>query len=305
MCLASIQLCMGREPDWSLYRTFLAVVRERSFSAAARSIGSTQPTVGRQIEALEEALEVKLFSRSQRGLMPTAAARELVAHAETMASAATALRRISSGETDEEAGTVRLTAGEYVGLEVLPSILYEFSRDYPRIVLELSISNRNEDLLHREADIAVRMARPTQKPLVARRIGRVEIGLFAHRSYVATRGLPRTLSELSNHRRIGFDRDTHVLRTSGGVAATMGTENFDIRTDSVAAQVSLLRAGLGIGACHVNVARRERDLVPVPIKQFIFEREMWLVMHSDLRHSRRVRLLFDHLSVGLARYVGE
>jgi DNA-binding transcriptional LysR family regulator len=294
---------MDREPDWSLYRTFVAVVRERSFSAAARSIGSTQPTVGRQIETLEGVLGVKLFTRSQRGLVPTAAARELLSHAEAMASAATALRRIASGETDEESGTIRLTAGEHVGLEVLPSILSEFARDYPRIVLELSLSNRNEDLLQREADIAVRMVRPTQKLLIARRIGRVKIGLFAHRSYVAIHGLPRTPSELPSHRRIGFDRDTHVLRTTGEAAAAMSGADFDIRTDNLAAQMSLLRAGLGIGACHVNVARRERDLVPVPIKQFVFEREMWLVMHPDLRRSRRVRLLFDHLAAGLTQYV--
>jgi DNA-binding transcriptional LysR family regulator len=293
------------EPDWSLYRTFLAVVREGSFSAAARSIGSTQPTVGRQIEALEKNLDVKLFARSQRGLVATAAARDLLPHAETMASAAAILQRVSSAAAGDKAGAVRLTAGEHVGLEVLPPILAAFARDHPGIALELSLSNRNEDLLQRDADVAVRMVRPTQNTLIARRVGAVGVGLFAHRRYVEAHGLPLTPQDLSRHRRIGFDRDMHVLRTTGGAAAALRREDFDIRTDSVAAQMALLRAGLGIGACHVNVARGDPDLIPLPIKQFTFEREIWLVMHRDMRRTRRIRLLFDHLARGLTQYVKE
>jgi DNA-binding transcriptional LysR family regulator len=295
----------AQQPDWGLYCTFLAVVREGSFSAAARSMGSTQPTVGRQIETLEKQLGSKLFARSHRGLVPTAAARELIPHAEAMASAAAALRRVSSGQAGEETGTVRLTAGEHVGLEVLPPILFAFSRDHPGIALELSLSNRNEDLLQRDADIAIRMARPTQTRLIARRIGAVKLGLFAHRRYVEIRGLPRSPEELAKHRQIGFDRDLHVLRTAGGAAAAMRPADFDIRTDNVAAQTALLRAGLGITVCHLNVARRDQDLVPIPIKQFIFEREMWLLTHPDLQRTRRIRLLFDHLADGLKRYVRE
>jgi len=293
------------EPDWSLYRTFLAVARAGSFSAAARLTGSTQPTIGRQIQALETTLGLKLFTRSQRGLLPTAAARELVSHAESMASAAAALQRASSGGPSEQAGTVRLTAGEHVGLEVLPPILAEFAREHPRIELELSLSNRNEDLLRRDADIAVRMARPSQKALIARRIGSVKIGLFAHRSYVEAHGLPRTPSDFSHHRLIGFDRDMHVLRTTGGAAAKLRREDFAVRTDNIAAQIAMLRAGLGITACQVNVARRDPNLVPVLAKDIAFQREVWLVTHPDLKGVTRVRLLFDHLAQGLKRYVDQ
>jgi len=296
---------VAREPDWSLYRTFLAVVREGSLSAAARSLGSTQPTVGRQIEALEKKLDTALFARSHRGLAPTAAARELLPYAEAMAAAAAALHRASSAGAREETGTVRLTSGEQVGLEVLPPILSAFSRDYPGIAIELSLSNRNEDLLRRDADVAVRMARPTQSTLIARRIGAVKIGLFAHRRYVESHGLPEEAADLSRHRRIGFDRDSHVLRTTGGAAAALRREDFDIRTDHVGAQMALLRAGLGIAACQFNVAHRDPDLIPIPIRQFIFEREMWVVMHPDLRRTRRIRLLFEHLVRGLTRYVKE
>ena len=291
------------EPDWSLYRTFLAVARAGSFSAAARLTGSTQPTIGRQIQTLETTLGLKLFTRSQRGLSPTAAARELISHAESMASAAAALHRASSGGASEQAGTVRLTAGEHVGLEVLPPILAEFAREHPRIELELSLSNRNEDLLRRDADIAVRMARPSQKALIARRVGNVKIGLYAHRSYVEARGLPRTPSDFSHHRLIGFDRDTHILRTTGGVAARLQRKDFAVRTDSIAAQIAMLRAGLGITACQINVARRDPNLVPVLAKDMSFQREVWLVTHPDLKNVRRVRLLFDHLARRLKQYV--
>lgn len=292
------------EPDWDLYRTFLAVVRKGSFSAAARHISSTQPTVSRQIELLERTLGVKLFTRSQRGLVPTTAAQELVSHAEMMAAAAAAFHRLSTGEAREEAGTVRLTTGEFMGLEVLPQILAEFSLAHPGIELELSLCNHNEDLLRRDADIAVRMMRPTQSTLVAHLIGKVDIGLFAHRRYVEARGLPRTPADISHHRVIGFDRDMRVLQTTGGAAAALRREDFGCRTDSVAAQIALLRASLGIAACQVNVARRDHDLVPVLREQFMFHRECWLVMHPDMKDIRRIRLLFDHLVQGLTQYVG-
>src|SRR5215467_572574 len=291
------------EPDWSLYRTFLAVVRAGSFSAAARLTGSTQPTIGRQIQSLEATLGLKLFTRSQRGLLPTPAARELVAHAESMAAAAAALHRASSGGASEQAGTVRLTAGEQVGLEVLPPILAEFARQHPSIELELSLSNRNEDLLRRDADIAVRMARPSQKALIARRVGIVKIGLFAHRSYVEAHGLPRAPSDFPQHRLIGFDRDMFILRTTGGAAASLRRKDFAVRTDSIAAQIAMLRAGLGVTACQVNVARRDPNLVPVLAKEMSFQREVWLVTHPDLKNVRRVRLLFDHLAQRLKQYV--
>ncbi len=295
------------EPDWSLYRTFLAVVREGTFSGAARRIGSTQPTVGRQIEALEERLGTKLFSRSPRGLLPTAAAQDLLPHAEAMAAAAAALRRDASGAKSEEHGVIRLTASEFVGLEVLPPILSTFSREHPRVVLEFSLSNRNEDLLKRDADIAVRMARPTQNSLTARRIGSVKIGLFAHRRYVETHGLPKTPDDVSEHHLIGFDRDTHVLRTGGDAAAAAALQqNFKIRADSVAAQIAMLRAGAGITACQINVARRDSDLVPVlPNSQLVWEREMWIVLHPDMKRVRRIRLLVDHLTRELTQYVNE
>lgn len=290
------------EAGWDLYRTFLAVARDGSLSAAGRRLGLTQPTVGRHIEALESTLGASLFIRSSRGLLPTPAGRGLVPHAEAMAAAAAALHRAASAEARGEAGTVRLTASEIVGHEVLPAILADFCSAHPRIVVELVLSNRNEDLLRRDADVAVRMARPTQKALVARRIGTVKLGLFAHRRYAERFGLPEAPEDLPGHRWIGFDRDAQGSRPIGVTPVPLRREQFSFRCDSGPTQIAALRAGIGIAGCHVNIARRDPDLIPVLEKAFTFNIEMWLAMHEDARSTLRIRLLFDFLARGLATY---
>ncbi len=236
-------------PGWDLYRTFLAVVREGSLSAASRRIGATQPTAGRHIEALEAVIGTSLFTRSPRGLIPTAAAHELVPHAEAMAAAAASLHRAASGEALGESGTVRVTASQLIGHEVLPPILAEFGWRHPRIALELSLSDHQEDMLRGDADIAVRMARPTQKSLVVRRIAGLKLGLFAHRRYAQAFGLPQTPEALASHRLIGFDRDPRGLAVVLG-ATRLRREQFGFRCDSGPAQLAALRAGVGIGGCH-------------------------------------------------------
>src|SRR5215831_17144703 len=196
-----------KEDDWSLYRSFLAVVRTGSLSAAARALGITQPTVGRHIAALEQTLGGRpLFTRSQSGLLPTDVARELLPHAESMDAAADALVRTASARASEVAGTVRITASEVVGAEVLPPILTEFRRLYPRVEIELNLSNQTVDLLRRDADIAVRMVKPEQQSLVARKAGEVALVFFATREYLDRQGTPRTLDDLDSHTLIGFDK---------------------------------------------------------------------------------------------------
>jgi DNA-binding transcriptional LysR family regulator len=291
--------------SWDLYRTFLAVFREGSFSKAARGIGISQPTASRHIEALETAIGARLFTRLPGGLAPTEAARGLLPDAEAMAAAAGALQRASTGGKRDERGIVRLTAAELIGHEVLPDILSPFCERYPRIVLELKLSNRNEDILRGDADIAIRMVRPTQQALLARRIGKVELGLFAHRSYVAVFGIPKTPADISGHRLIGFDEDQHILRPADGGAPPPSRAQFHFRCDRAAMQVAALRAGIGIGSLHLNTARRDPNLIRVLEKSFTFTREMWLVMHEDAKATRRIRLLFDHLAEGLTAYAKE
>jgi DNA-binding transcriptional LysR family regulator len=288
--------------NWDLYRSFLAVMRHGSLSAAARALALTQPTLGRHIAELEALLRAPLFVRSQAGLAPTQAALQLRPHAEAMAAAAAALERAASGGVDDAQGSVRLTASEFVGVEVLPPILTAFREAHPKIVIELSLSNLNQDLSRRDADIAVRMARPTQHALVARKLGDVRIGLFAHRTYLAHHGTPRSFAELAGHALIGFDADTVALRAYRQVGLPMTRSLFALRADSEHAQLAALRAGFGIGGCQIGVARRNPDLVAVLPREFGADLEMWLVMHEDLRGSRRVRLLYDHLASGLQAY---
>lgn len=295
---------MASAADWTLYRSFLAVMREGSLSAAARALGLTQPSLGRHVAALEAQLGVTLFARSPRGLTPTELAHDLVPHAEAMAAAEASLRRVASGERDAVHGTVRITASEVIGGEVLPPILATARERHPGLVLELSLSNRAEDLLRRDADLAVRMVRPTQGPLVARLAGRVAVGLYAHHRYLERCGTPLRMDELAAHALIGFDHEPPYVRSMRPrhMQGVFMREHFALRTDSDLAALAALRAGFGIGFCQAGIAHRDPQLQPVLATQIRLYMEVWVVMHEDMRRTRRVRAMFDHLTDALAAY---
>jgi DNA-binding transcriptional LysR family regulator len=285
------------DPDWQHWRAFLAVVQTGSLSAAARQLRLTQPTLGRQIAALERDLGVALFTRSTEGVHPTDAARELVPHATAMASAAAALLRAASGGDGALRGSVRLAASEFIGAVVLPPMLARFRAANPLIEIELALSDRVEDLSRRDADIAVRNTTPTQAALLVRRIGEVPITLFAHRAYVEAHGMPADLTELERHGLIG--RPEHLLQfPSGGIAL-----RFGFRCSSDLGLLAALRAGLGIGYCQTPIGRDDPDLVPVLPDTVLARIGVWLVTHEDLRGTRRIRVLADHLAGELTRYV--
>lgn len=289
--------------DWDLCRSFLAVYRHGSLSGAARDLGCTQPTVGRHVELLEEALGMPLFVRSRHGLTPTEQALDLVGHAEAMEAAAGALARTASGGEAEAVGTVRLTASTVIGVEILPPILQRFRAVEPAIQVELALTNRSQDLSRREADIAIRMMRPTQSTLVARKVGDVPIRLYAHRDYADGHGLPRNIEERAGHHLIGPDGDETLWRAIRAQELPLERGDFGLRCDNDLAQHALIRAGAGIGGMQRSLAERDPSLVPVFADSFEIAMEMWLVMHDDLRASRRVRLLYDHLAGELTDYV--
>ncbi len=288
--------------DWSLYRSFLAVLRAGSLSGAARALGLTQPSVGRHIDALEQALGATLFTRAPDGLRPTALARELQPSVEAMAHASQHAARVASGAEQEARGTVRLTASQFIGGEVLPALLAPFCAQHPHISVELVLNNASEDLLKREADIAVRMVRPTQQSLVAKRLGRVDIGMFAHQQYVQARGLPRSLLDLGNHLLIGPDQDASTKRLMAQHGLNLSPQAFALRCDSELAQLAALRAGLGIGGCQLGVARRDTALVPVMPETLHFSLDMWLLTHAGLRSNQRVMCLYRYLAAELTLY---
>jgi DNA-binding transcriptional LysR family regulator len=300
-------------PDigWELYRSFLGVLREGSLSGAARSLGITQPTAGRHVAALEAALGVVLFTRSQVGLLPTDVALALRTHAEAMESTAASLRRAATSQGEGEGkglrGVVRISASEVIGVEVLPPIVARLRETHPLLKVELVSTNRVQDLLRREADIAVRMVRPKQEQLVARRIGDIALGFHAHRDYLARHGTPRRLEELAGHAVIGYDQPSAFVRSAGKSFKSIdgySREAFSLRSDSDLTQLALIRAGAGIGVCQVGLARRSEALVHLLPRAFSLKLDTWVTMHEDLRHSPRCRAAFDALAEGLQQYVG-
>ncbi len=294
---------MARDPDWTLIRSFLAVLRGGSLSAAARRLRLAQPTLGRHIAALEEDLGQALFTRAPAGLVPTAAALAMRPMAEAMEQAAAALLRAAEGADDPARGTVRITASEVMGAQVLPPILADLQRRHPGLVLELALENRAGDLLRRDADIAVRMFRPRQEALLARRIGRVGLGLYAHRDYLARHGVPGSVTELGGFHVIGFDRDDGSARAVAAGTLPIDRTLFRVRSDSDLAQSALLRAGLGIGAMQHRLAAEVPELVPVLAAEVQLGLEMWLAMHEDQRGNAAVRAAFEVLGEGLRAWV--
>jgi DNA-binding transcriptional LysR family regulator len=290
------------DPSWDLHRSFLAVMREGSLSAAARALGMTQPSLGRHIRALEQRLGVALFTRSPQGLTPTEMAHELLPHAQAMAAASAAMRRAASASQDELRGVVRISASEVIGGEVLPAMLAAFRERHPGIVVELVLSNQTADLLRKDVDIAVRMVQPTQQALVARKVGTIPLRLYAHRRYLKAHGTPQRIEQLADHALIGFDHEPPYVRSLRPPGFVYSREHFALRTDSDLAALAALRAGYGIGFCQTPLAARERQLVPVLPDAIALALPTWLVMHEDLRRSHRHRAMFDFLADAVARY---
>ncbi|PDS76529.1 LysR family transcriptional regulator [Rhizobium sp. L43] len=293
---------MSTEPNWDFYRSFLTVLQQGSLSAAARELGLTQPTIGRHVDALELAVGAELFIRSPNGLLPTDAALALKPYAETLAATAAALLRTASGQRQRVAGTVRVSASEVIAVEVLPGILGPLQETYPELQIELSASDTIEDLVNREADIAVRMAEPHQDALIVRRIGDIPLGFHAHRRYLERHGIPETIADLANHRLIGFDRQTAYVRMVMKRYPAPEGIKFSYRSDSNLAQLSAIRAGVGIGICQTGLARENPDLLHILPDAFEIPLGTWVAMHESLKTSPRCRATFDALVKGLQDY---
>ncbi|MBF5010010.1 LysR family transcriptional regulator [Burkholderia pseudomultivorans] len=294
---------MTTDLNWERYRTFLAVLTEGSLSSAARALGITQPTAGRHIAALEAAFGQTLFTRSPSGLLPTEAAVALRGHAEALRSAAAAFERAAASHGAGVRGVVRLSASDVIAVEVLPPVLTQLRRDHPGLVVELVPTDRIQDVLNREADIAVRMAPPAQDALVARRVGGIEVGLFARDDYIARHGMPTTIDALAHHALIGFDTVTPFIRAATRMLPAWKRDAFALRTDSNLAQLAMIRAGYGIGFCQTGLAARDVRLVRVLPDALATVLETWVVMHEDLRTSPRCRVVFDALVDSLRAYI--
>ena len=211
-------------------------------------------------------------------------------YAASLQSTVAALERAAVNQGSGVSGSVRVTASDMIGVEVLPPIVARLCEQQPGLAVELALSDRVQDLIRREADIAVRMIRPRQELLVARRVGQIALGLHAHQNYLARRGTPKTVADLANHALIGFDELTAFIRDAGKKFTVWRREAFSMRTDNSLAQLALIRSAAGIGVCHVGIARRDEQLVRILPKHFALPLETWITMHKDLRHSPRCRV---------------
>lgn len=285
--------------DWTLLRSFLAVVEGGSLSNAAKSMGATQPTLSRHIRELETALGVILFTRSAQGLDPTKAALGLVDDARAMGAAAEALNLKAQGRSQQLFGTVRVTASVIVANLMLPPVLAALRQAEPSIQIEIVASDANQNLLRRDADIAIRMADPTQNALIARKLGDTPLSLYASRAYLDRRGRVMSKDDLKHHDLIGLDRSDFLIRGFAVHDIHLLREEFALRTDDAMLHWNLLLAGAGIGVGQVVLAKRHADLEAIDAGINLGSLPVWLVMSEDVRSNARIRRVADFLSAAL------
>ena len=286
--------------DWNRARAFLVTAEEGSLSAAARALGMAQPTLGRQVDALEEELGVVLFERAGRGLVLTPSGLDLLDHVRAMGEAAGRVSLVASGRAQSIEGSICITASEIYSAYLLPPIVARLRREAPGIEVEIVASNAAIDLRRREADIAVRSFRPTQPDLVARKVGDDMARFYATPAYLDRIGNPRNAADLSGADFIGFDTSAVMLNGLNQMGLSLTQKNFPVLTENHLVHWHLCRAGVGIGVVPERIGDEEpavrRVLPDFPPMEF----PIWITAHREVRTSRRVRLVFDLLAEVLA-----
>lgn len=285
--------------DWNRARAFLVTAEEGSFSAAARALGSAQPTIGRQVAGLEETLGVNLFERVGRGLVLTPTGVELVEHVRAMGDAATRVSRVAAGQSLSLDGAICITASDVVATYLLPPIIAEIRIAHPGIEIEIVSTNQASDLGRREADIAIRSFRPKQPELVSRKIRDDKAYLYAAPGYLESIGNPTTPAELSRAEFIGFDHTDMLMNGLNALGLSLTPKSFPWVTANQHVQWALVTQGSGIGIMMEEVGDAEPRVTRALPELPAFPVPMWLTSHRDVRTSRRVRVVFDMLAAGL------
>ena len=285
--------------DWTLIQAFLSVVAEGSLSGAARALGVSQPTLGRQVKAMEEQLGIALFYRQPKGLSLTGEGEALRPHASAMAEAASGLATAAAGHDNSLQGSVRITASDFTALYSLPPVLARLRIDHPDIQIELNATDLSENLLFREADIAVRMYRPTQLEVITKKIGILKLGFFAAKSYLERRGTPSNIEELMQHDLLGYDRSERFIRGAAKLGWQLTRQDFAFRCDAQQVHCEMIRAGAGIGVMACNLGARMPEVEAVLPHFPVPGLELWLTTHEALRHTPRVAAVWKVLENGL------
>ena len=277
-------------------RAFLATAETGSLSAAARHLRLTQPTLGRQVSALEQELGLALFERTGRALQLTDAGRDLLAEARKMAEAADRIALLARGRAQALEGTIRVTASDMMSAYILPDILLRLRGMAPRLRVDVIAANDIRDILKREADIAVRHVRPTEADLIARRISDSSASLYAAKSYVAARGAPDTLDDLWNHDVVSMGDDARMVEAMAERGLRINPANMRTGSNSGITTWELMRKGFGLFPMSDHIAAQFDDIVPVLSDVTDLSFPVWLVTHRELHTSRRIRLVFDLLA---------
>ena len=282
--------------DWTLVRSFLAVLDAGSLMGAARQLGAQQPTLSRHVAELEAQLGAPLFERTGRGVLPTAAALAIADAARQMQAGADTLSRKLTRQREATTGTVRVTTSTVAASYLLPPVLARLRQAEPGIAVELVASNQISNLLRREADIAVRMVRPAQGSLVARKLADIAIVACAHADYLQREGTPRVPADLLKHHLIGYDRDDTIERGFAQLGQPLPRDRFVLRTDDQLAYGRLVAAGAGVGFVAAYNLRHWPGVKPLLPMLQIPPLPCWLAVHREIRGSALVRRVYDFLA---------
>jgi DNA-binding transcriptional LysR family regulator len=287
--------------DWNRARAFLVTAEEGSLSAAGRALGMAQPTVGRQIDALERELDLLLFDRVGRRLVLTEAGMDLLEHVRSMGEAASRMSLAASGQSQTLAGPVSISASQMFAARVLPPIVAELRREQPGIHVEVVASDTASDLRRREADIAVRNFRPTHPDLVAKKVKDMGGHFYATTEYLERIGRPQGLDDLEGVEFIGYDRTDTMLDMLCGFGLELTQADFPLVSESQLVQWELMKQGLGlaVNAEPIGDAEPGVERALPAMKAIMFP--IWVVSHRELHTSRRVRMVFDLLVERLGR----
>jgi DNA-binding transcriptional LysR family regulator len=295
-----MQKRMDQGFDWNRMRAFLATAETGSLSAAARQLGLTQPTLGRQVTALEEALGLVLFERTGRSMHLTEAGRDVLAEARSMGKAAARIALLAQGRAQSLEGLIRITASDMMSAYVLPDIMLRLRAIAPRLRIDVIAANDIRDILKREADIAIRHVRPEQPDLIARLVRDATGHLYASKDYIATRGAPRSTDDLLQHDFISFGDDGRLIEALAAQGFPVAATNMRAGSTSGITTWELVRRGFGILPMSDEIAAQFPDVVQVLPEHPALTFPVWLVTHRELHTSRRIRLVFDLMAEMLA-----
>jgi DNA-binding transcriptional LysR family regulator len=287
--------------DWNRTRAFLATAETGTLSAAAIALGMTQPTISRQVAALELELGLTLFERVGQRLVLTDSGIELLEHARSMNDAAMLFSLSASGQSQQLEGLVTLSIGELDAVFRLPKIIAKLRREEPKIELEIVVTNKPSDLKRREADIAIRSFHPTQNDLIAKKLGEEAVSLYGSHAYVKPISETTHYKDLTDIQIIGFDKTDSLTELLNQKNWHINKSNYPLVSTFQLLQLELCKQGLGLILFPEDMG----DSVPELSRVFkntkpIMQLPVWLVCHQELRTNLRVRRVYDFIAKELS-----